>query len=199
VSAPQGRAPAVRRVIVGITGASGTVYGIRLLQALHAMEGIETHLVVSPCGHLTRSLETDVSKEELEALADVVHSPDDMAAAISSGSFRTSGMVVAPCSMRSLAEIANGVTSSLVTRAADVVLKERRRLVLVARETPLSLIHVRNMAAVIEAGAIVLPPVPSFYTRPRTVGDIVDQTVGRCLDLMGLEMAGLPRWGGAAP
>lgn len=176
------------RVVVAITGASSTVYGVRLLQALAATT-VETHLVISPSGQLTRSLETDWSKEEVESLADVVWKPSDMAAAISSGSFRTRGMVVAPCSMRTLGEIASGVTSSLVSRAADVTLKERRRLVLVARESPLSLIHLRNMTAVTEAGAVVVPPVPGFYTRPATVEQIVDQTVGRCLGLLDIEPA----------
>ena len=165
------------RVVVAITGASGTVYGVRLLQALAATT-VETHLVISPSGQLTRSLETDWSKEEVESLADVVWKPSDMAAAISSGSFRTRGMVVAPCSMRTLGEIASGVTSSLVSRAADVT-----------RESPLSLIHLRNMTAVTEAGAVVVPPVPGFYTRPATVEQIVDQTVGRCLDLLDIEPA----------
>lgn len=186
-----------RRVVVGITGASGTVYGVRLLQALAGTD-IETHLVVSASGQVTRALETDWSKEDLEALADVVWRPTDMAAAISSGSFRTLGMVIAPCSMRTLGEIASGVTGSLVSRAADVVLKERRRLVLVTRESPLNLIHLRNMTTVTEAGAIVVPPVPGFYTRPSSVEEIVDQTVGRCLDLLGVEPGPgweRPRWG----
>lgn len=189
-----GAAP--RRVVVGITGASGTEYGVRILRALRTA-GVETHLVVSASGQLTRSLETDWSKEEVEALADRVWKPTDTAAAIASGSFLTDGMVIAPCSMRTLGEIASGVTSSLISRAADVHLKERRRLVLVTREMPLSLIHLRNMTAVTEAGAIVVPPVPSLYTRPSTVDEILDQTVGRCLDLLGVHLD-RPRWGEGA-
>lgn len=187
----------VLRIIVAITGASGTIYGVRLLQALGAAANVETHLVVSAAGQLTRSLETDLTRKEVEALADVVWRPTDMAAAISSGSFRTTGMVIAPCSMRTLAEIVSGVTTSLVSRAADVTLKEQRRLVLVTRESPLSLVHLRNMTAVTQAGAIVAPPIPGFYTHPRTIEEIVDQTVGRCLDLFGVEPAGWrrPRWG----
>lgn len=189
--------PERQRVVVGITGASGTIYGVRLLQALRAA-AVETHLVISASGQLTRSLETDWSREELEGLADVVHRPTDMAAAVSSGSFRTVGMVVAPCSMRTLAEIANGVTTSLVSRAADVTLKERRRLVLVTRESPLSLVHLRNMTAVTEAGGVIVPPVPGFYTRPTGLEEVIDQTVRRCLDLLGIDPLGwdLPRWEG---
>lgn len=187
------RAAAPRRVVVGITGASGTEYGVRILRGLREA-GVETHLVVSASGQLTRSLETDYSKDEVEALADRVWKPTDMAAAIASGSFLTDGMVIAPCSMRTLGEIPSGVTSSLVSRAADVHLEERRRLVLVTRETPLSLIHLRNMTTVTEAGAIVVPPVPSLYTRPQTVDEILDQTVGRCLDLLGVHLD-RPRWG----
>lgn len=189
--------PGARRVVVAITGASGTVYGVRLLEALRGC-GVESHLVVSASGQVTRALETDWSKEDVESLASVVWRPTDMAAAISSGSFRTEGMVIAPCSMRTLGEIASGVTGSLVSRAADVTLKERRRLLLVTRESPLSLIHLRNMTTVTEAGAIVVPPVPGFYTRPTTLGEVVDQTVGRCLDLLGIEPAPgweRPRWG----
>lgn len=189
-----GAGAARRRVVVGITGASGTEYGVRILRALWEA-GVETYLVVSASGQPTRSLETDYSREDVEALADRVWKPTDMAAAIASGSFLTDGMVIAPCSMRTLGEIASGVTSSLISRAADVHLKERRRLVLVTRETPLSLIHLRNMTTVTEAGAIVVPPVPSPYTRPETVDEILDQTVGRCLDLLNVHLD-RPRWGG---
>lgn len=182
------------RIIVAITGASGIVYGVRALQALRRL-GVETHLVVSPAGHLTREHETDLSRAELEGLADVVHRPGDVGAAISSGSFRTMGMLVAPCSMRTLGEIASGITGSLISRAADVSLKERRRLVLLAREAPLTSIHLRNMTAVTEAGGVVFPPVPAFYTLPRSIGELVDQTVGRALDLFGLEAGTFPRWG----
>lgn len=179
-----------------MTGASGTVYGIRILQVLRALD-VETHLVVSPSGQVTRGYETDVSKAELEDLADVVHRPTDIGAAISSGSFVTEGMVVAPCSMRTLAEIANGVSSSLVTRAADVILKERRRLVLMTREAPLSLIHLHNMTAVTQAGATVFPPAPGFYSAPATIEDLIDHTVGRVLDQFGIHTDVYPRWTGS--
>lgn len=183
-----------KRLIIAITGASGIIYGIRLLEVLRELE-VETHLVVSPSGHITRGYETDLSKRQLEDLADVVYRPGDVAAAISSGSFLTEGMVIAPCSMRTLAEIATGATSSLVSRAADVVLKERRRLVLVTREAPLSLVHLRNMSAVTEAGATVFPPVPAFYTHPANLADVIDQTVGRVLDQVGIHSDSFPRWG----
>ncbi len=185
----------VRRMVVGITGASGTVYGIRVLEALRAMK-IESHLVISKAGDQTRSLETDVSAAEIRALADKVYAPGDIAAAISSGSFHTMGMIVAPCSVRTLSEIATGVTSSLVARAADVCLKERRRVVLMFRETPLHAGHIKSMLAVTEMGAIVAVPVPAFYARPRTVDDIVTHSVARALDLFGLDTKTFPRWTG---
>lgn len=199
-----GEAP--RRLIVGISGASGIVYAVRALEVLRAL-GVETHLVMSRAAELTRSYETDLTKTELEALADHVYGLDDVDAAASSGSFVTLGMLIIPCSMRCLGEIASGVTSSLLTRAADVALKERRRLVLVARETPLNLVHLRNMAAVTEAGATVFPPVPAFYTRPANLEEMIDHTVGRILDQFGIHTDLLPRWGeglgrfagGAAP
>lgn len=187
--------PRIRRMVVGITGASGTIYGIRVLEALRAMK-IESHLVVSKAGDRTRSLETDLSASALRALADKVYAPEDIAAAISSGSFQTMGMIVAPCSVRTLSEIATGVTSSLVTRAADVCLKERRRVVLMFRETPLHAGHIKSMLAVTEIGAIVAMPVPAFYTRPRTVDEIVDHSVARALDLFGLDTNTFPRWTG---
>ncbi len=182
-------------MIVGITGASGTVYGVRVLQALRALE-IESHLIVSKAGDQTRSLETDISAAELRALADHVHAPGDIAAAISSGSFQTMGMIVAPCSVRTLSEIAHGVTSSLISRAADVCLKERRRVVLLFRETPLHAGHLKSMLAVTEMGGIVALPVPAFYARPRTIDDIVTHTVSRALDLFGLDTKAFPRWTG---
>lgn len=182
-------------MIVGITGASGTVYGVRVLQALRAL-GVESHLVVSKAGDQTRALETDLSASGLRALADVVHAPGDMAAAISSGSFQTMGMIVAPCSVKTLGEIASGVTSGLVSRAADVCLKERRRVVLMFRETPLHAGHIRSLAAVTEMGAIVAPPVPAFYARPRSVEEIVSHSVARALDLFGLDTKDFPRWSG---
>ena len=183
-----------RRLIVGISGATGTIYGVRLLETLRRL-GVETHLVVSKAGQLTRAHETDLSAPDLRGLADVSYDVADIGAAIASGSFRTLGMVIAPCSMRTLGELASGVTSSLLTRAADVVLKERRRLVLLAREFPLHAGHLKNMLAVTEMGAIVAPPMPAFYTRPATIDDLVDQTVGRVLDLFDLDSAAFPRWG----
>lgn len=186
------------RIVVGISGATGIVYGVRLLELLRAA-GVETHLVVSRAGDLTRAHETDLSAKELRALADVSYPITDVGAAIASGSFRTLGMVVAPCSVRSLGEIATGVTTNLLTRAADVVLKERRRLVLLVRETPLHAIHLKNMLAATEAGAIVMPPVPAFYDRPRTIDDMVTATVARVLDLFGLETPQLRRWGEDIP
>ncbi len=185
---------ASERLIVGISGASGVVYGIRLLEALGPLP-VETHLVVSKSAEVTLAHETRLKVAEVQALADVWYPAGDMAAAISSGSFRTRGMVIAPCSMRSLAEIAGGVTTTLLTRAADVVLKERRRLVLMVRETPLHQGHLRNMLAATEMGAVIAPPVPAFYTRPQSIEELVDQSVGRVLDLFGLETGRLRRWG----
>ena len=185
-----------RRLIVGISGASGTVYGIRLLEALRDLD-FETHLVMTRSARLAMSYETSLKPADVEALAAVSHRNEDLAASISSGSFRTLGMVVAPCSIRSLSEIATGVTSSLLTRAADVVLKERRRLVLMVRETPLHLGHLRSMAQVTEIGAIVMPPVPALYNRPQSVDDIIDHSVGRVLDLLGIENTLVRRWGEA--
>jgi 4-hydroxy-3-polyprenylbenzoate decarboxylase len=183
-----------RRLIVGITGATGTIYGIRALELLREMD-IETHLVVSRAGDMARAYETDLSAQQLRALASVQYAIGDVAAPISSGSYVTLGMLIAPCSMRTLAEIATGVSTTLLTRAADVVLKERRRLVLLVRETPLSLIHLRNMETVTESGGIIAPPVPAFYLKPSTIEELVDQTVGRALDLFGLQLPGLRRWG----
>jgi len=182
------------RMIVGITGATGIVYGVRLLEVLRPL-GIETHLVVTRAGELTRAHETDLSGEALRGLADVAYSPGEIGAAPASGSFRTLGMVIAPCTIRTLGEIATGATGNLLTRAADVTLKERRRLVLLVREFPLHAGHLKSMLAVTEMGGIVAPPVPAFYTRPQTVADIVDQTVGRVLDLFDLEAGTFPRWG----
>lgn len=182
-----------RRIIVGVSGATGIAYGIRILELLRAVD-VETHLVVSKAGHLTRAYETKLSARELDAMADVNYAPADVGAAIASGSFRTMGMVVAPCSIRTLAEIASCVSSSLLTRAADVCLKERRRLVLLVRETPLHAGHLRAMLAATEMGAVVMPPVPAFYTRPQTIQDIVDQTAARVLDLFDIDAPGVPRW-----
>jgi 4-hydroxy-3-polyprenylbenzoate decarboxylase len=186
-----------KRLIVGISGASGIVYGVRALEALKGA-GVETHLVMSKSAEVTLAYEMALKVADVQALASVVHPIADIGAAISSGSFRTEGMIVAPCSIRSLSEIAAGTTGNLLTRAADVVLKERRRLVLLVRETPLHLGHLRSMAAVTEMGAVVMPPVPAFYHRPATIDDIVNQTVGRALDLFGIEAGLVKRWGEAA-
>ncbi|WP_414501122.1 UbiX family flavin prenyltransferase [Zymobacter sp. IVIA_12111.31 C1] len=181
------------RLIVGISGASGICYGVRLLERLQALP-IESHLVMSSAAKQTLALETDLSVAEVEALADVVHHERSIGASIASGSFRTMGMVVAPCSMRSMSDIAAGTTSTLLTRAADVVLKERRRLVLMVRETPLHTGHLRHMTQLSELGAIIAPPVPSFYARPETLDDMIDHTVGRMLDLFDLDVPGVHRW-----
>jgi flavin prenyltransferase len=183
-----------QRLIVGITGASGAAYGLAALKALRN-EDIETHLVISRSGQITAAHELGLRFSDLTALADVVYKIDDIAAAVSSGSFKTLGMLVAPCSIRSLSEIASGVTSSLLSRAADVVLKERRKLVLMVRETPLHLGHLRTMAQATEMGAIIMPPVPAFYARPTSIDDIVNHSVGRALDLFGLNSQLVSRWG----
>jgi len=191
-------APAVRsRLIVAITGASGFVYGYRLLQMLQAA-GIEVHLIVSRAAQITMACETSLRLSDLTALAAQVHKNEDIGACIASGSYRTLGMVIAPCSMKTLGEIANGIGSSLVTRAADVMLKERRRLVMLARETPLTLSHLRNMTTVTEMGAIVAPPVPAFYAMPKSLDDMVDHTLGRVLDLFDIDVGAVRRWTGPA-
>lgn len=189
------RAPAQRRLVVGITGASGVIYGLRLLESLKG-SGIETHLVLTRAAEMTIAYETDRTPKDVRALADRVYPVADIGAAIASGSFQTLGMVVIPCSMKTLAEIATGVTANLLTRAADVTLKERRRLVLVPRETPLHLGHIRNMASVTEMGAIVAPPMPGFYALPQSIDDIVAHSVGRVLDLFGLDPGLVKRWSG---
>ena len=185
-----------QRIIVGISGASGAIYGVRLLQALRTLPGIETHAVISDAGWLNITHELGLERTHAPALADVVHSIDHIGASIASGSFRASGMVVAPCSMRTLAAIAHGLADNLLTRAADVMLKERRRLILLARETPLHLVHLRNMTTVTEMGAIVCPPVPAFYQKPQTVDDIVQHSIARVLDLLGLEQTLATPWMG---
>jgi 4-hydroxy-3-polyprenylbenzoate decarboxylase len=190
-------APAKRgekRLVVGISGASGAIYGIRLLETLKRL-GIETHLVVTKAAEMTIGYETETTPAAVKALADAVYPVGDLGAAIASGSFPTLGMIVAPCSVRSMSEIATGVTSSLLTRAADVTLKERRRLVLMLRETPLHSGHLRNMLALSEMGAIIAPPVPAFYARPTSLDDMVDHSIGRVLDLFGLDSGGVRRWG----
>ncbi len=182
------------RLIVGISGASGIVYGLRVLKTLRDL-GVETHLVMSKSAEVTLAYETNLKVKELKDLASVVYNNADIGAAISSGSFKTAGMVIAPCSIRSVSEIASGVTSSLLTRAADVVLKERRRLVLMVRETPLHVGHLRTLTAVSEMGAIVAPPVPGFYAMPQSLDDMIDHTVGRVLDLFDIENGLVRRWG----
>lgn len=182
-----------KRLIVGISGASGVIYGVRLLEALQPLP-VETHLVMTRTAEVTLAHETDWKVGDVRRLADVAYKIDDLAAAISSGSFRTMGMVVVPCSMRSLGEIAHGITSNLLTRAADVVLKEHRRLVLVARETPIHTIHLRNMLTLSEMGAVIAPPMPAFYNRPKDLDDIVNHTVGRVLDLFDLDTGKVKRW-----
>lgn len=183
-----------QRLIVGISGASGVIYGIRMLQLLRDT-AVETHLVISKSAEITVAYETDWKAADVKALADVVYPAADIGAAISSGSFKTMGMVIAPCSIRSMGEISSGVTSSLLSRAADVVLKERRRLVLMLRETPLHAGHIRSMKAVTEMGAIVAPPVPAFYARPKSIEEMVDQTIGRTLDLFDIDAGFTKRWG----
>lgn len=184
---------APKRLIIGISGASGGILGVRMLEVLKPLD-VEVHLVVSRAAELTLACETDRKRDEIRALADKAYRIDDIAASISSGSFRTLGMVVIPCSVRSMSEIASGVTSTLLSRAADVVLKERRRLVLVVRETPLHVLHLRTMTSLAEAGAIIAPPVPGFYSRPESVSDIVDHTVGRVLDLFDIDAGVVRRW-----
>ncbi len=179
---------------MGISGASGVAYGVRMLETLKPLP-IETHLIVSQSAELTIAYEMDRKMADIRALADRVYPVHDVGAAVSSGSFRTSGMVIAPCSMRTLGEIASGVTSNLLTRAADVVLKERRRLVLMVRETPFHNVHLRNMLTVSEMGAIVAPPLPAFYAAPQSIDDILDHSVGRVLDLFGIDTGKVRRWG----
>lgn len=183
-----------RRIIIGISGASGFQYGVKALQLLKPMD-IEVHLVMSRGAEVTRALETDYQRQEVNALADKIHSITNLGATISSGSFKTIGMLIAPCSMNTLGSIAHSLTDNLLTRAADVVLKERKRLVLMVRETPLNLSHINNMRFITEMGGIIFPPVPAFYQRPETLDDIVTHSVGRALDLFDLDVPDLPRWG----
>lgn len=185
-----------RRLVVAITGASGAIYGIRTLQELRRIGGYEVHLVVSAAGRATIASETSLSPRDVEALADVVHAPGNVGASIASGSFRTEGMIVAPCSVKTLSAIAHGLTSDLVSRAADVQLKEGRAVLLLFRETPLHLGHLRAMTLAAEAGAIVMPPVPAFYSLPRTLDDVVAHTIGRALSRIGVAAALVPEWEG---
>jgi 4-hydroxy-3-polyprenylbenzoate decarboxylase len=186
------------RLIVGISGASGIAYGLRALDACHEL-GVETHLVMSRSSALTLAQETELSPADVQARADVVHKIGDVGASIASGSFQTLGMIVAPCSVRTMSEVATGVTSSLLTRAADVTLKERRPLVLMVRETPLHLGHLRTMVRLAEMGAVIAPPLPAFYARPKNLEQMVDQSVGRALDLFGLDWGSVKRWGEDIP
>ena len=189
----------MKRLIVGLSGASGAIYGVRLLQVLRNVAEVETHLVMSQAARQTLSLETDLSLRDVQALADVVHDARDIAASISSGSFKTAGMVILPCSIKTLSGIVNSYTDTLVTRAADVVLKERRPLVLCVRETPLHLGHLRLMTQAAELGAVIMPPVPAFYHRPQTLDDIINQTVNRVLDQFDIDLPEdlFTRWQGA--
>jgi 4-hydroxy-3-polyprenylbenzoate decarboxylase len=188
-------AKAAVRLIVGISGASGTIYGVRLLELLRKAE-VETHLVMSRSAEMTLAYETDIKPKDVRALASVHYAVTDIGAAISSGSFPTMGMIIAPCSIRTMSEIASGVTASLLSRAADVVLKEKRRLVLAIRETPLHVGHLRSMTVLAEIGAVIAPIVPAFYNRPRSVDDIVNHTCGRLLDLFGIDTGIVKRWKG---
>jgi 4-hydroxy-3-polyprenylbenzoate decarboxylase len=185
-----------RRLVVAITGATGAVYGVRLLEKLRALPAVESHLVLTEAAVLTLHQETGLQKKDVEAMADVVYSNREIGAAIASGSFQHEGMVVAPCSMKTLAAVAHAYSDNLVTRAADVALKERRKLVLMVRETPFNLAHLRNMTAVTEMGGIIFPPLPAFYHQPQSIAEMVDHTAARVLDLFGLEDPSAPRWEG---
>jgi 4-hydroxy-3-polyprenylbenzoate decarboxylase len=195
----QAPSPAPRRLIVAITGATGAIYGVRLLETLKRLGGIETHLVISSAGWLNLQHELELTKDDVHPLADVVHSVREVGASIASGSFATQGMIVAPCSMKTLASIALGLSDNLIARAADVTLKERRRLVLLVRETPFNLAHLRNMTAVTEMGGIVFPPLPAFYNRPSSIEAMVDDTIARVLDLFALGPALSTSWPGLRP
>ena len=185
-----------RRIVVAITGATGATYGVQLLRRLRATPGVETHLVISDAACLTLHQELDLQRRDAEALADVVHRNRDVGASIASGSYQTDGMVIAPCSMKTLAAVAHGLSDNLITRAADVALKERRRLILMVRETPFNLAHLRNMTAVTEMGGIIFPPLPGFYHRPASIADMVEHTVDRVVDLLGIDNTQAARWGG---
>jgi 4-hydroxy-3-polyprenylbenzoate decarboxylase len=188
--------PRPRRIVVAITGATGAVYGVQLLERLRAIPGVETHLVISDAATLTLHQEVGLARRDVEALAHVVHKNREIGASIASGSFLTDGMVIAPCSMKTLAAVAHGLSDNLIARAADVILKERRRLVLMVRETPFNLAHLRNMTAVTEMGGIVFPPLPSFYNKPDSIAEMVDHTIARVIDLLGIENGIAPRWAG---
>ena len=186
----------MKRLLVAMTGASGALYGVRLLEQLRATAGVETHLMISDAAALNLHHELDIKRRDIEALASHVHSVRDIGACVASGSFHSDGMVIAPCSMKTLASVAHGMCDNLITRAADVMLKERRRLVLMVRETPFNLAHLRNMTAVTEMGGIIFPPLPALYQKPQTINDMVDHTVARVLDLLGLDHELAPEWAG---
>jgi flavin prenyltransferase len=188
-----------KRLIIAITGATGAIYGVRLLNILRETPGIETHLIVSDAGVLNLHQELDMGRKEVEALAHVTHNVRDVGATIASGSFLSDGMIIAPCSMKTLASVAHGLSDNLIARAADVVLKERRRLVMMVRETPFNLAHLRNMTAVTEMGGIIFPPLPGFYHRPQSILEMVDHTVGRVLDMFSVQHSLTPRWNGLKP
>ena len=185
-----------RRIVVALTGASGSIYGVRLLEELQRAEGVETHLIVSSAACMNLAAELDAGRERVESLADVCYSDKDIGAAIASGSFKTDAMIIAPCSMRTLAGVATGLAGSLITRAADVILKERRRLLLLTREAPLNLVHLRNMTTVTEMGGIIFPPVPAFYLGIDSLDAMIDQTVGRMIELIGIDTPLVRRWEG---
>jgi 4-hydroxy-3-polyprenylbenzoate decarboxylase len=186
----------MKRLVVAITGASGAMYGIRLLQWLRESAQVETHLMISDAGVLSMHYELDMKRKDVEVLADVVHSVRDVGACVASGSFQSEGMIVAPCSMKTLGSVAHGLSDNLISRAADVMLKERRRLVLMVRETPFNLAHLRNMTAVTEMGGIIYPPLPALYQKPQSIEEMVDHTAGRVLDLFGIEQTLAPQWQG---
>lgn len=186
----------MKRLVVAITGASGAMYGIRLLQWLRESAQVETHLMISDAGVLSLHYELDMKRKDIEALADVVHSVRDVGACVASGSFQSEGMIIAPCSMKTLGSVAHGLSDNLITRAADVMLKERRRLVLMVRETPFNLAHLRNMTSVTEMGGIIYPPLPALYQKPQSIEEMVDHTTGRVLDLFGIQQTLAPQWQG---
>jgi len=188
-----------KRLIIGITGATGVVYAVRILQILRATTQIESHLIISEAGIMSLHQEVGMKKQQLEAMADKVYNVKDIGAAIASGSFLTDGMIIAPCSMKTLASVALGLSENLISRAADVTLKERRRLVMLVRETPLNLAHLRNMTSVTEMGGIIFPPVPSFYQHPASIAEMVDHSVGRVLDLFNIAHQLTPEWPGLKP
>lgn len=189
----------MKKLVIGITGASGAQYGVRMLEVLRDIGGIETHLIISEAGVMSMHHELDLKRKDVELLADVVHNVRDIGACVASGSFQNEGMVIAPCSMKTLGSVAHGLCDNLITRAADVMLKERRKLVLMVRETPFNLAHLRNMTAVTEMGGIIYPPLPALYQRPQSIAEMVDHTVGRVLDQFGIEHGLVPRWAGLKP